>query len=71
MMIHNVETTLIRRRNVGWEVNNPLLPFVTESSIVGFVVDLDEPLDMNCAYMYFLIGVNSLFIKLVNITKET
>ena len=38
---------------------------------MGFVVDLDEPLDMNCAYMYFLIGVNSLFIKLVNITKET
>ena len=38
---------------------------------MGFVVDLDEPLDMNCAYMYFLIGVNSPFIKLVNITKET
>ena len=71
MMIHNVEATLIRCRNVGWEVHNSPLPFVMESSIMGFVVDLDEPLDMNCAYMYFLIGVNSPFIKLVNITKET
>ena len=50
------------------KVNDSLLFFVAESSILYFVVDLDVPLDVNCAYMYFLIDVNSLFIKFVNMT---
>ena len=42
-----------------------------ESSILDFVVVLVASLDINCFNMYFMIGVTSLFIEFVNMTKET
>ena len=44
------------------------LRLVAESSILDFVVVLAASLDINCLYMYFVIGVNSLFIGFVNMT---
>ena len=52
------------------KVNSSLVFFV-ESSILDFVVVLDASLDMKCVYTYFLNSVNSLFIKIVNMTEET
>lgn len=45
------------------KINASLLPFVIESSILDSVVVLDPSLNM-----YFMLGVNSLFIKFLNIT---
>ena len=53
------------------KVNDKRLHFVAESSILDFVVILAASLDINCLYMYFMIGVNSLFIEFVNMTLET
>ena len=50
------------------KVNDCPLYFVAESSILDFVVVLAVCLDINCLYMYFMIGVNSLFIEFVNMT---
>ena len=50
------------------KVNDCPLYFVAESSILDFVVTLAAYLDINCFYMYFMIGVNSLFIEFVNMT---
>lgn len=45
------------------KINDSLLSFVVESSILDSVVVLDPSLDV-----YFMLGVNSLFIKFLNIT---
>ena len=50
------------------KVNDCPLHFFAESSIIDFVVVLAASLDINCLYMYFIIGVNSLFIEFVNMT---
>ena len=50
------------------KVNDYLLHFVAESSILNFVVVLAASLDISCLYMYFMIGVNSLFMEFVNMT---
>ena len=42
--------------------------FVSGNSVLDFVVVLAASLDINCLYMYFMIGVNSLFIEFVNMT---
>ena len=42
------------------------LYFVADSSVLDFIVVLAASLDINCLYMYFMIGVNSLFIEFVN-----
>ena len=51
-------------------VNNFPLCFVAESSILDLVVVLDASLEINCVYIYkdFMKGVNSLYIKFVNMT---
>ena len=46
------------------KVNGCPLYFV----VLDFVVVLADSLDVNCLYMYFMIGVNSLFIEFVNMT---
>ena len=48
------------------KINDAPLSSVTQSSILDFAVVLDP--DINCVYMHFMIGVNSLFIKFVNMT---
>ena len=50
------------------KVNGCPLYFVADSSVLDFVVVLDASLVINCLYMYFMIGVNSLFIEFVNMT---
>ena len=53
------------------KVNSCPLYFVADSSVLDFVVVLAASLDINCLYMYFMIGVNSLFIEFVNMTQES
>ena len=50
------------------KVNDCPLHFFAESSIIDFVVVLAASLDINCLYMYCMIGANSLFIEFVNMT---
>ena len=50
------------------KINSCLLYFVAGSSVLDFVVVLAASLDINCLYMYFMIGVKSLFIEFVNMT---
>ena len=50
------------------KVNGCHLYFFAESTVLDFVVVLAASLDINCLYMYFMIGVNSLFIEFVNMT---
>ena len=50
------------------KINGCPLYFVAGSSVLDFVVVLADSLDVNCLYMYFMIGVNSLFIEFVNMT---
>ena len=57
--------------SLGWDFLWTRLRLVAECSILDFVVVLAASLDINCLYMYFMIGVNSLFIEFVNMTQET
>ena len=52
--------------SLGWDFLWRKLRLVAESSILDFVVVLAASLDINCLHMYFMIGVNSLFIEFVN-----
>ena len=48
------------------KVNGCSFYFVADSSVLDLVVVLAASLDINCLYMFFMIGVNSLFIEFVN-----
>ena len=50
------------------KVNGCPLYFVAGSSVLDFVVVLADSLDVNFLYMYFIIGVNSIFVEIVNMT---
>ena len=50
------------------KLNGCPLYFIVGSSVLGFVVVLAVSLDFSCLYMYFMIGVNSLFIEFVSMT---
>ena len=52
------------------KIDSCLLYFVAGSSVLDFVVVLAASLDIDCLYMYFIIGVNSLFIEFVNMTYK-
>ena len=52
--------------SLGWDFLWRKLRLVAESSISDFVVVLAASLDINCLHMYFMTGVNSLFIEFVN-----
>ena len=46
------------------KVNDYPLYFIAESSILNFVVVLAASLDINCLYIHFMIGVNSLTYRI-------
>ena len=50
------------------QINGCPLYFVAGSSVLDFAVVLATSLAINCLYVYFMIGVNSLLIEFVNMT---
>ena len=46
------------------KVNDYPLYFIAESSILNFVVVLAASLDINCLYIHFMIGANSLTYRI-------
>ena len=68
IFLRNIWGYLGRPWSLRWCFLWRTLILVAQSSILDFVVVLAASLDINCLYMYCMIGANSLFIEFVNMT---